>query len=447
MTLAARRILTSGVASVALLAASGAAHAGAFALHEQGAVPIGMAFAGAAAGGGGVSSMFWNPATITDNPGWQSSFSVTGIFVYAKETALPGSAFLATRGSAGDVGQNALVPSSYQSYQFNDNLWFGLSINAPFGLVTKASNDFAGGIYGRTSKVFSTDVTPTIGYKINDWLSVGAGVQILYFKTRLTSTSPVNAGRTIQLEGNDFGFGYTLGATLKPLDGTEIGIGYRSRVKESLTGTLTNFPFPLAVPPGEVAIKSNLTLPDQISIGVKQRVNDQLTLAAQFEWTHWSLFNRFPVVITSAPAGYGALVGVTPTTLGFQYRNSWFASIGGEYKYDPNITLRAGIAYERTPISDTVRSVRLPDVDRVWTTIGASYNLNNKLTLDFGYAHIFPKTAKINIVNVSNPAFNPAVPVPYVGKANAHIDIVSLGATYRWDDPKAPVAAPLVRKF
>ena len=98
-------------------------------------------------------------------------------------------------------------------------------------------------------------------------------------------------------------------------------------------------------------------------------------------------------------------------------------------------------------ISDTVRSVRLPDVDRVWTTIGASYNFNNKLTLDFGYAHIFPKTAKINIVNVANPAFNPAVPVPYVGKANAHIDIVSLGATYRWDDTKVAIAAPLVRKY
>ena len=447
MTLAARRILTSGVASAALLAALNMAHAASFGLHEQGAVPIGMAFAGGAAGGAGVASMFWNPATITDNPGWQSSFSVTGIFVYAKETALPGSAFLATRGSAGDVGRDALLPSSYQSYQFNDNLWLGLSINAPFGLVTKAANDHAGGIYGRTSKVFSTDITPTIGYRINDWFSVGAGVQILYFKTRLTSTSPAPGGKVIQFEGNDWGIGYTLGATFKPLDGTEIGIGYRSRVKENLGGTLVNFPFPLAVPPESVGIKSNLTLPDQISIGVKQRVNDQLTLAAQFEWAHWRLFNQFPVVIASAPPGYGALVGVTPTTLGFHYRNSWFASIGGEYKYDPRITLRAGIAYERTPINDTVRGVRLPDVDRIWANLGASYNFNDKLTLDFGYAHIFPKTAKINIVNVSNPAFNPAAPIPYVGNAKAHIDIVSLGATYRWDDPKTPIAAPLVRKY
>ena len=446
MSLAARRILATGAAGLALIAGTVAARAGAFALHEQGAQPLGMAYAGAAAGAGGLSSMFWNPATITNIPGWQSSFSITGINVNIKQTALPGSTFLPL-GGVGQQGRDAIVPSSYYSYQLNDNIWLGLSINAPFGLVTKATDNFAGGIYGRTSKVFSADVAPTLGYKINDWISVGAGLQILYFKTRLTSTSPVSATRLIQLDGDDIGLGYTLGVTLKPFEGTDIGIGYRSRVQENLTGNLVNFPFPLAVPPASVGIKSNLTLPDQISVGVKQRVNDQFSLAAQFEWVHWSLFNTFPVFVTSTPPGYSALSGVQATTLGFRYKNGWFASVGGEYKYNSDLTLRAGLAYERTPISDTVRSVRLSDVDRFWTTIGASYQFSEKLKIDVSYGHIFPKTGRINIASTANPAFNPLVPVAYVGKANADLNLFSVGLAYRWDDPKVAVAAPLVRKF
>lgn len=446
MNNATRRNLMACAGVAALMSGVVSARAGSFALHEQGAVPMGMAYAGAAAGAGGLASMFWNPATITDNPGWQSSFSITGVFVYAKETALPGSALLPLV-SSGDVGRNAPVPSSYTSYQFNDNLWFGIAIGAPYGLITKAKNNYAGGIYGRTSKVFSTDVTPTIGYKITDWLSVGAGLQVEYFKTRLTSTSPVDANKSIQLDGDDIALGYTLGVTVKPIDGTEIGIGYRSRVKENLTGNLLNFPFPLAVPPGNVGIKSNLTLPDSVNIGLSQRVTDQIRLNAQFEWTHWSLFNTFPVTVTSAPAGYGALVGLTPTTLAFRYQNGWFASVGGEYKYDSRLTLRAGLAYEHTPISSAVVGVRLPDVDRLWTTIGASHHFNDKLALDFSYGHIFPKTARISINNVGNPAYSAALPVPYVGKANAHLDLVSFGVTYRWDDPKVAIAAPLVRKY
>lgn len=77
MTGLRRTALLAG-ASVALLAgASGAARAGAFGLREQSAQAMGLAFAGAAAGSGGLSSMFWNPAVVTMKPGWNSDFNAT----------------------------------------------------------------------------------------------------------------------------------------------------------------------------------------------------------------------------------------------------------------------------------------------------------------------------------------------------------------------------------
>jgi long-chain fatty acid transport protein len=400
---------------------------------------MGQGFAGVAAGVGGLSSMFWNPATITQTPGLQSSWSFTGIVASSKTTPVVGtSPLFLPLGGSGDIGQPAILPATYTSYQVNDSLWLGLATNSPFGLVTKNNPRWAGGFYGQTSKVFSTDITPTIGYKINDWISVGAGVQVEYFKVRLTSLRPPTGPSTVELKGDSWGLGYTLGATFKPLAGTEIGIGYRSRVKQKLEGTLGNFP----TLPALLDIKSSLTLPDEVTIGISQKITDQFTLSGGFEWTNWSLFNSFPVVITGPVA-----IGAVPTNLAFRYRNGWYASVGGAYQWSPALTLKAGLGYERSPINDTNRGVRLPDNNRIWTTIGASYKYNNKLSLDFSYAHAFFDKSRINISGPANPAWNPAVPLAFVGSNRTSFNIVSLGLNYRWDDPKVAIAVPLVRKY
>src|SRR4051812_37694527 len=194
----------------ALLAAAVAARAGAFGVREQSATAQGESFAGVAAGAGGLSSMFWNPATITMTPGIQSEAHGSVIIPYANiepdfatrdEIARLGSTIipvpptgpLAGRlgsfgpfGSApfdsGNIGQTTLVPSSYSSYQINDRLWVGLSVNGPFGLVTKADPFWAGQVYGRSSRIFTLNATPTVGVKLTDWLSIGTGVQVPIYR-------------------------------------------------------------------------------------------------------------------------------------------------------------------------------------------------------------------------------------------------------------------------
>ena len=59
--------------------------------------------------------------------------------------------------------------------------YVGFSTNAPFGLVTEPENEnYSGSIIGRTAKVFNIVGTPTVGYKVAPWLTVGAGVQVAY---------------------------------------------------------------------------------------------------------------------------------------------------------------------------------------------------------------------------------------------------------------------------
>ena len=423
----------AGVAALSILATTGAAQAGGFALREQSAIGLGNSFAGAAAGGSGLASMFWNPATMTDFEGIQSSSSLSYILPFANispdAAKSPVLNFVAGSNPTGDIGQDAVLPASYSSWQLGDSAWLGLAINAPFGLATQNPFNWTGQIYGRTSKVSSLNATPTFAYQVNDWFSLGFGVQVMNFKVRLTQATAATANAaSAELKGEDTAIGFTAGATFKPMAGTEIGIGYRSRVNPKLDGTLTNHAVPVTFD-----IESDVKLPDQVTVGVRQQITNDLTLLGGFEWTHWGVFSRFPVTLKSN--------GATATTLFFDYRNSWFTSLGAEYKWNRDLILRAGLGYEKSPIKNDTRSVRLPDSDRVWTSVGATYNWTQKLSFDVAYAHLFAKSGSINVVP-GNPVY--VAPAAFVGNTKAHVDIISVGLTYRWDDPKklAPAAKP-----
>jgi long-chain fatty acid transport protein len=403
----------------------GAAQAGGFALREQSAIGLGNAFAGAAAGGSGLASMYWNPATMADFAGLQSSMSLFAIVPYSQITPSAGTngtvSFLGgTPGATGDIAQDAALPASYSSWQVAEQVWIGLAINTPFGLVTQNPFNSAGQVYGRTSRVTSINATPSVAVQVTDWLSLGAGVQIMSFKVRLTQAVAVaNNAPSAELKGDDTALGFTAGATIKPMAGTQIGIGYRSSVSPKLDGTL-------ATPLGTTAITSDVKLPDQVTIGLRQRVTDDITLLAGWEWTHWGMFSRFPVIAKNN--------GATATTLAFDYRNSWFASLGAEYAWSKDLTLRAGLGFEKSPITNDNRTVRLPDSDRTWATLGMSYKWDDKLTFDASYAHLFAKSGTITV----------ASPLPYSATTKSHVDLFSIGLTYRWDDPKkaVPVARP-----
>ena len=179
--------------------------------------------------------MYWNPATMTMAPGFQSEFHATAIIPESKITpvyTIPSG--LAGLGPSGDIGLDAVVPTSYTTYQVNDRLWFGLYSGAPFGLATKPNEIWAGQLYSRTTSIFSFEAMPTVGYKVNDWLSIGAGLRAQYLKVRYFSAvgpslaNPSPYAASAGLEGDSYGFGYSLGATLTPFAGTSIGIGFRS---------------------------------------------------------------------------------------------------------------------------------------------------------------------------------------------------------------------------
>jgi long-chain fatty acid transport protein len=416
------------------------ATAGSFGLHEHSAYGQGASFAGIAAGGS-LSSMFWNPAVMTQFSGVSIEGVVSGFIGEGKNTVnAAGTTLAAIPYSPHDLLDDALIPAMYASWQVRPDLWIGISVNAPFGLSVSFPDFWPGRNYAQGTSLKTYNATPTIAYRVNEWLSVGVGVQIEYATANLWNGLLPIPNNSLYLKGNGWGFGATAGLTITPGPNTMIGLGWRSFIDQQIEGSLALPGFPFVPPfstPG--AVKTTLKLPDIVSLGVRHRFAPQWTVLGTVEWTNWSRIGTSRVLQLN---GNPALIGGSAMTLPFQYRDGWFFSGGFEYAWLPTTTLRAGIGYEISPVSDAVRTPRIPDANRIWVSGGLTYAVSNSLKIDLGYSHLFVDKANIAI-GPGHPWFNPALPITYSGTARGSIDIISLGVKYQFNPTPAPA---LIRK-
>ena len=359
---------------------------------------------------------------------------LTGILPYASNSPNVAASTFGVLGGTGNSGQDALVPAGYYSWQIRPDLWLGMSVNSPFGLSVKEPAAWAGGGYGAYWTNLATyNATPSIAYRINDWISIGVGVQVQYAKTTFGfAYNALGAGTQAGLNGAGWGYGFTAGVTLTPTENLTVGIGYRSAIDQKLNGSLM-LPAAAGGTPG--SINATVNLPDIVTGSIRYRFAPQWTALGTVEWSNWS---RIDTVGVLQPSGAPAIAGGSVVALPFQYQDGWFFSGGVEYQWNQQMALRTGVGYEISPVTDQVRMPLVPDNDRIWLSAGATYRYSNKITLDLAYSHVFLQSTSINISAASgNPWFNPLLGT-YIGDVSSHIDIISVGFHYRWDEPPAP---------
>jgi len=433
-------ILLAGVAVAVLTTGIGGSLAGGFAVREQSVYGQGASFAGIAAGGA-LSGMFWNPAVMTQFAGFNTESGLSGI-IPKTEHSFSASALAAAIPPLYGFGVDnssraALVPSSYTSLQISESFWIGLAVNAPFGLSVSFPTAWAGAGYAQNSSVKTYNAAPSVAYKVNEWLSVAAGLQIQYMDVSYNQLLFPFPPTAFKVNGTGWGWGWTVGVTVTPTPTTMIGIGYRSAIDQDIVGSLGLPWLPLTTPG---SIKMTLDLPSTLTVGLRQKLGERFTLLAGFEWAEWSRIGTPPLLQKN---GAPALLVGTPIAFPFQYSDGFFYSIGGEYAVDQNLTVRAGFAYEQSPITDRVRTPRLPDNDRFWYSVGASYkpSVFPGLTFDLAYTFIDVDSTPINISATSgNPWLNAFG--PYIGSVNSNVHILSLGARFQFNPP--PAVAPML---
>lgn len=408
------------------------AQAGGFGIREQSSYYQGTSFAGDAAGGAGLASMFWNPAAVSFAPGLNVEGNVTyiaphaSVDVYSATSPING-ANLGTMG-VGDIVDDAAVPAAYISYAW-DKIAIGVSVTSPYGLITDAKCNWSGHYYGCYNRIYDMNVQGSLAYKVTDWLTLGAGLSVDYMDARLSSaqvlgyipqTNTVITGWN-QVDGSDFGWGFSLGALFTLAPGTTLGVGYRSSVDHNLTGTLS-LGTAAGTPVARTPASAGITLPDQVTASFRSQIDPKWTLLGTAEWTNWSTVQQ--LVVTS---------GLAPSVLDLKWNDGWFFSGGVEYQWDSKLALRAGIAYELTPVPDETRSPRLPDTNRLWLSGGFTYAITPQLAMDFAYSHIFGDTGSIDL-SASDP-YNAMRGSLVAEVNNGYVDIVSLALRYKFNAP------------
>lgn len=404
------------------------AQAGGFGLREQSAYFQGTAFAGTAAGGEGLAAMFWNPAAISFSPGLNFESNFTYIMPHASVDVTDARAPLtgASLGTAGvgDIIDDALLPTTFITYAHGD-IAVGLGLTVPFGLISDAPCNWSGRYYGCYSRIFDLNVQGSIAYRVNDWLTLGGGLSVNYLDARLSNavftgiTPPFN-NLYAQVDGDDLGVGFNLGFLVTPWAGTTIGVGYKSSMDHNLEGTLGLFLTQTKL--AQYVAEAGVTLPGQVTASIRSQVAPQWTVLGTVEWTDWSTLDQ---LIVRTPAGVASLQD-------FQWNDGWFFAGGAEYQWDPRLALRAGIAYELTPVPDSTRSPRLPDTNRLWLSAGFTYAVTQQLSMDFAYSHIFGENSPIE--QLPYHAGNALRGVLVGEVSNGYVDIVSLGVRYKFGE-------------
>ncbi len=402
----------------------GEALAGGFGI-EQSAYYQGMSFAGAAAGGGSLSSLSWNPATANfagKDLTFESSYSV--ILMSADLTVTNPGAQLVTGPAETEMGRNALIGASYATWRLDNKMVLALSLTSPFGLGTKAKNqDWVGSLEGVTTSLFNLNAAPILSYEIAHGVTVAAGLQVDYFDLQRQTAG------TATLRADDTNVGFVAGIDFAPSPDTSIGLGFRSAVNHTLEGHLT------VAGAGEAPIEASIILPEMLSLGVRQSLSPTTRLTAEVEWVNWSRLNVIPIVLQAPLLGIPA--GAAGANLDFQWRDGWLFALGGEYDWSRALTLRTGVAYEISPVDGpTTRIVQDPDSNRVWASIGASYKWSADTRFDFSYSHVFfEDNAPFDRVGASFPT------PPLLGTADVSMDIISVGYKIVWGGaPAVPVA-------
>lgn len=432
----AHAALSASVAIGTLGAGAGPVSAGGFALREQSASSQGASFAGSAAGYD-LSSMFWNPAAVAakSGPGLHAESHYSVIMPRAQVdvdtfNGLPAAA-LPFSSESGDIASPALLGASYMSYQLNPQTYLGLGVNSPFGLTTEPKNpSYLGSVLGRTSKLLTFNATPTLGYAVAPGVIVGVGAQIQYGDGELKFATGLPNGVTTGFEGDGFAFGGTAGILLQPAGGTSIGLGYRSQLTQSLEGTF----YTIGLPGGaslQTDAEVDVELPDIVTLSIRQAIAPNMRLLGTVEWSHWSRFEELRVVSKGAgpvisPVG-PVLVpgGVSIAAIPANWEDGWFFSLGGEYDLPSFGTLRAGVAYEISPVdSPDKRLVGIPDNDRVWLSVGATVQLTPAMTADLAYTHIFIEDGDFTRSSLAG--------TPVTGSVEARTDILSVSLKTKW---------------
>lgn len=432
------------------------------------------------------STLFYNPAGLTQLEGTQATINVNLVapsIKYSDAEAYypgrPGSQEPVKGQTSGSIEPSDVVvaPHLYASHKLNDRWSLGLGAYVPFGSGTEYQRDSVLRYNLNELGLKTMALQPTVAFKINDNHSVAVGLVAQRTEAHLrqyANFGPALAARGIgqgsgngnadgyaQVKGDDWGFGYNLAWLWNINDSARLGVNYRSAIRHTLQGeaewhldgglfnrrvigrqAITGIRKAGYVEREDANVK--ITTPESLSVHGMYKLNPRWSLFGDLTWTRHSRFNRVELNFANnklvANPQTGGTTQSNQTILTPEWRDTWKVGLGAAYQVSDPLQLRFGWAYDQSPVkSADLRMSTLPDANRMWFSVGAKYDINPNHTLNaaYSYLHIQKSSANVNGWCGGAPAgagSQACVSSRTNGSANfkSHAHILGLQYTYKF---------------
>jgi long-chain fatty acid transport protein len=255
-----------------------------------------------------------------------------------------------------------------------------------------------GRYYVQESAFLTLNLSPSVAYRVTDWLSVGAGL-ILQFAS-LKTTAAVNnalpglADGQFEYKDDSWGVGGNVGILIEPWKGTRFGLVYNTPIEQ----TFTDVPTFSGLGPGlqaaltasgvlGAAVETEMTIPQGVMFSAYHQFNDQWAVMGNVGWQNWTEFGQVPISISAA----------TSTTLveDMNFDDTVHVAIGAHFRFHPKWRATAGFAYDSSPVEDTNRSINMP-LDRQFRySAGLIHEWSDRVTLGLAYTFMHAGSAPV----------------------------------------------------
>ena len=371
------------------------AHAAGLWLYEGGQPDVGTATAGRAAIANDASTAAINPAGMTRLDQSQMLVGAQPLLLRVKFDVDNGTT---TDGSdGGNAGDWVAAGTVSYVHSVSQDFKLGLAVGSYFGLGLDYDDDWVGRYYVTEAEFVTFAANPVAAYRINDWLSVGAGASVVYAeldqKAAINNSLDGLPDGELELEESDVGYGFNLGLLVEPREGTRFGLTYRSEIDLDYDDVLEikDLGPTLSAALGGVLdakVDLEMNLPQVVMFSGYHEMTDRLAVMANIGWQEWSEFGKSDIIINSNTT--------TRLTQDRNYEDTWHFALGMQYRIMDPWLLSAGVAYDESPVEDEDRTPDLPLDRQIRYAAGAQYEWKDNLTLGFAYEYVDLGDAEID---------------------------------------------------
>ncbi|WP_179217488.1 outer membrane protein transport protein [Vibrio sp. V03_P4A6T147] len=415
------RLFKKSLLAVTVALASQQALAAGFQLNAQSATGLGRAFAGDAVIADNASVMARNPAAMAlfDETSLSLGFESITTMIDVKDAKYNSVSI----SDVDDVGGTSIAPNIHLIVPVNDQFAWGVNAYTNFGTKTEFSDSYPASEYGGLTDVKSFNFGLAGSYRINEQLSFGAGLDLIYgqgtmqryasatlaagLSQKFQTTIPAGTALLNVDKADGWAVGFNLGTVYELDENNRFGFAYHYS--------------PEFEAKDDYGQKIVLPLPDIAEFSGFHKIKDtQFAVHYSVQWIGWSAFDQidFKNLDSSQSPIASILAGGGVYGKEYKWQDGWHYAIGGTYYLNSDWTLRAGYMYD-TSAQDSLTSVSVPDSDRQWLSAGFTYEVDERSNVDFGFTYLLGKDVQVT----ENSAGT-------VLTATTHADAILVGLQY-----------------